>query len=138
MNATGSWRIPRLFLRRTLRDILREEGVEEGVLSLTFVGDEEIRALHRDHLGKEGPTDVLAFPLHQPGTAFLGDVYVGYEQAARQAAELGIPLEEELLRLAIHGVLHLVGYDHPEGENRLQSPMFRRQEDLLRRALSRP
>jgi probable rRNA maturation factor len=62
---------------------------------------------------------------------------VGAEQAARQAAELGVPLDEELLRLVIHGTLHVLGYDHPDSdEERAGSPMYRRQEALLTELLA--
>ena len=62
----------------------------------------------------------------------VGDVYVGIEQAGRQAAEHGVPLDEELVRLAVHGTPHVVGHDHPEGPERLESPMFVLQERLVR------
>ena len=65
----------------------------------------------------------------------MGDVYIGYEQAHRQAGELGFDPEEELVRLVVHGVLHVLGYDHPEGEDRTGSPMFERQEALVRAIL---
>ena len=61
----------------------------------------------------------------------MGDVYLGVEQAARQAAEEGVPLAEELVRLAVHGTLHVLGHDHPEGEERLHSPMFVLQEEIV-------
>ncbi len=82
-----------------------------------------------------GPPTFIAFALHSEGDPVLGDVYLGFDQARRQASELGVPVEEELLRLAIHGTLHLLGYRHPEGSDRFESEMFRRQEKLLRRLL---
>jgi probable rRNA maturation factor len=118
-------------LAAVLERVLSAEGVEAGRLSVALVGDESIAALHRDYLGHDGPTDVISFALHGPGQPLVGDVYVGAEQAARQAAEWGVPLEVELLRLAIHGTLHVLGYDHPEGEDREQSPMYHRQEQLI-------
>jgi probable rRNA maturation factor len=118
-------------VEEALRSVLRAEGVREAELSVAFVGDEQIAALNRDYLQHEGPTDVISFALHDPGQSVLGDVYVGVEQARRQAAELGVALEVELLRLAIHGTLHVLGYDHPVGEEREECPMYRRQEALL-------
>ena len=106
-------------------------------VSLTLLDDEAIAALNRRYLGREGPTDVLAFSLGEP-TAPLGDVYVGFQQAGRQAAEHGVPLEEELARLAIHGTLHVLGHDHPEGPERTRSAMFRLQERLLGELIRRP
>jgi len=106
-------------------------------ISLTLLDDEAIAALNRRYLGREGPTDVLAFSLGEP-TAPLGDVYVGFQQAGRQAAEHGVPLEEELARLAIHGTLHVLGHDHPEGPERTRSAMIRLQERLLGELMGRP
>jgi probable rRNA maturation factor len=114
-----------------VRSVLRAEGVERGELSVALVGDAEIAALNRRYLGRDRPTDVIAFHLHDPGDPPLGDVYVGVEQAARQAAAYGATAEEEVLRLAVHGTLHVLGWDHPEGEERSASPMFERQEALL-------
>jgi probable rRNA maturation factor len=115
-----------------VRHALREEGVSEAEISVALVGDEEITALNVDYLSHEGPTDVISFALNDEGEPPLGYVYVGVEQAARQAAEFGATPAEEVLRLAIHGTLHVLGYDHPEGEARTQSEMFARQEALLR------
>ena len=61
----------------------------------------------------------------------MGDVYVGADQALRQAGEYGVPVAEELVRLTIHGTLHVLGHDHPEGPERVGSPMFRLQESLV-------
>ncbi|HSW31087.1 MAG TPA: rRNA maturation RNase YbeY [Longimicrobiales bacterium] len=118
-------------LERAVRRTLASQGVRDGELSLTLLGDEAMRDLNRRYLAKDRPTDVLAFALG-PGPALLGDVYLGAEQARRQAAELGIPLEEELVRLAVHGTLHVLGHDHPEGAGREESPMFALQEALVR------
>lgn len=127
----GGWRLPVALLEAGVRAVLASEGVEEGEVSLTFLGDGAIRALNLKYLQKDHPTDVLAFSLHDPGTPPVGDVYVGYEQARRQAEELGIELVEELLRLAIHGTLHVMGHEHPDGESRSGCEMYRRQEEIL-------
>jgi probable rRNA maturation factor len=93
--------------------------------------DEAIGAMNAEYFDKNGPTDVIAFSLHGADEPVLGDVYLGYQQAGRQAEELGIPLEEELLRLTIHGTLHVVGYRHPEGDERFETEMYQKQEALL-------
>lgn len=136
VNQLGDWSIPTSFLEKGVREVLGAEGVGEGELSLTFMNDEEIQALNQEYLGKDQPTDVIAFALQEAGDPLMGDVYVGYEQAQRQAEELGVGLLEELLRLAIHGTLHVLGHGHPEGPERMESPMFRRQEELLAVILS--
>lgn len=119
-----------------VRHVLRAEGVRAGEISVALVGDEQIAGLNRQYLSHEGPTDVIAFHLHERGEPPLGDVYVGVEQAARQAAGFGAPVAEEVLRLAVHGTLHVLGYEHPEGDDRAGSPMFARQEALLKEFLS--
>lgn len=107
-----------------------------GELSVTVVGERAIAALNRRYLGRRGPTDVIAFALHDSGAPVLGDVYVGYDQALRQAAELGVEPAEELVRLAVHGTLHVLGYDHAPGPERAGGAMGRRQEALVRRVMA--
>lgn len=75
--------------------------------------DHEIRSLNRQYRGKDKPTDVLSFPLADELHPFLlGDVVISVETAARQAQRRGHSLREELQILLIHGILHLLGYDH--------------------------
>jgi probable rRNA maturation factor len=125
-------------LRRAVAAVLDDHGATAAELSLTLLGDEEIRALNRAHLDHDWATDVLAFALWEEGEPILGDVYIGVEQAGRQAAEAGVPLTEELVRLAVHGTLHVLGHDHPEeAEARAASPMYRLQERLVRDVLAR-
>jgi probable rRNA maturation factor len=119
-----------------VRHVLRVEGHAAGEVSVAFLADPEIAEMNREYLAHDRPTDVISFALHEPGEPPLGDVYVGLEQALRQADELGVDPGEELLRLAVHGTLHVLGYDHPEGVERAESGMFRRQEDLLREILA--
>lgn len=133
---TGQWPIPTPLLERSVLAALQDEGIEDGEISLTFLDDNGIRTLNRDYLDRDRPTDVIAFTLHDPGQPVVGDVYVGYEQAARQSGAEGVSLEEELVRLTIHGVLHVLGYDHPPGDDRWTSPMFQRQEEILSRIMA--
>jgi probable rRNA maturation factor len=109
-------------------------GPSSAEISVALVDDPSIAVLNERFLGREGPTDVLAFSLGD-AVDVVGDVYVGFEQASRQAAELGISLAEELVRLAIHGTLHVLGHDHPEDDERDASAMFALQEQLVRRAM---
>lgn len=125
---------PAGLIERGVRAALRHEGVDSAELSVTLLDDEHIRALNASYLQRDRPTDVIAFSLGGPG-GVLGDVYVGVEQAARQAREHDEPLETELLRLAIHGTLHVLGHDHPEGPERVESPMFAVQERLVAEVL---
>lgn len=85
--------------------------------TVAFVSDRAMRALNRRWRGKRGTTDVLSFPAGQDeferaAAATLGDVVISAEQAARQAEEHGLTLDEEIAQLILHGLLHLCGYDH--------------------------
>lgn len=123
-------------LADAVRTTLVDDGVDVGEVSVTLLDDEAIRDLNHRYLGKDVPTDVISFSLGEE--TVLGDVYLGVDQARRQAEEHGVPLEEELVRLAVHGALHVLGHDHPDGDERTVSPMFERQEALVRRILDRP
>ena len=110
-------------------------GAQDVEIELTLCGDEEMTRLNFDHMGERGPTDVLAFPLHEwsvdmghshladedagmpPGGLLLGDVVIDVEQAVRQAADGGWRAAQEIALLAVHGTLHLVGHDHAETED---------------------
>jgi len=123
------------WLQAALRRALLAGGVQKGSFSVTVVDDASITRLNREYLQHEGPTDVISFPLQLADGPPVGDIYLGGGQAARQAAENGVELRHELLRLAIHGALHVLGMDHPEGPERESSPMYQRQEELLAAAL---
>ncbi len=117
-------------VERGARAVAEDRGVAEGELSLTLLDDEGMIALNRDWLERDRPTDVLAFALHGPGEPPVGDVYLGVDRAAAQAAEQGEPLRRELARLAVHGTLHVLGFDHPETD-REQSEMWQHQERIV-------
>ena len=109
-----------LLASRTRR-LLRELGHARSELALSLVADDEIKALNRTWRGRSRPTDVLSFSLlegeharHRAG--LLGDVVIGLEVARKQAARRHRSLDEEVSRLMIHGVLHLLGYDHEKSE----------------------
>jgi probable rRNA maturation factor len=116
------------------RAVLRAERVPAAELSITFVDAERMAQLNWRHLRHRGPTDVITFELpNVPGAPRVGDVYIAPEVARENAARHGCGVREELARLVVHGVLHALGHDHPEGEARTASPMWRRQERLLAR-----
>ena len=117
-------------VRRAAATVLRRER-RRAVLSLSFVGRERMRDLNARWKGRPGPTDVLAFRLSGPDGTLAGDIYICRWVAAREARDRGISLGEELLRLVVHGVLHVLGYDHPAGADRTGSAMWRRQERYL-------
>ena len=126
-------------LRRLAAEVLRQEGGGgETELSLIITDDEAICELNRRFRGVDGPTDVLAFSVGAEenfvgapeSPPYLGDVVVSYQQALAQAEELGHAVAEELKLLAIHGILHLLGYDHQEGTAAWK--MREREEHILR------
>lgn len=118
-------------LERAVRAAAAAEGVDAGEVSVTLLDDAGIADLNQRFRGHDWPTDVLSFPLFDEGEPPVGDVYIGFLQAERQAAENGVSLEEELARLAVHGTLHVLGEEHPEGEERTQSGMWRLQEQIV-------
>jgi probable rRNA maturation factor len=91
-------------------------------LSIVITGDKRLHELNRAYLGVDRPTDVLAFPSGEAdpdtGAPYLGDVLISLPQAQRQAAEAGLDLKGEVRLLIVHGVLHLLGYDHGDPEDR--------------------
>lgn len=115
---------------------LTAEGVKRAELSFAFVAPRAMAALNRKHLNHSGPTDVITFALAaDPSGILRADVYICVDVAREQAREHGVGVREELQRLVVHGVLHTCGYDHPVDDSRTTSPMWRRQESLLRRFL---
>jgi probable rRNA maturation factor len=114
----------------------------ESELSISLVDEEEMSALHMRWLNEAGPTDVLSFPMDElkpnssaDGPGLLGDIVLCPDYANKQAKGAGHSLEEELEVLTVHGVLHLLGFDHRENEEKIA--MFSRQEEILREWRSR-
>jgi probable rRNA maturation factor len=117
-------------VRRAVRLVLDRERVGAAVVDVTMLSGQRMRALNRRAFGHDRATDVLAFGMRH-GDTLVGDIYLCPPVARRAAARYGIPLREEILRLAIHGTLHAIGYDHPVDAPRERSPMWRRQERYL-------
>jgi probable rRNA maturation factor len=114
-------------VRRVVEAVLKAER-RQGLISVTFLGRDSMRRLNAAHKGQDRPTDVLSFPLVGPTGQVVGDVYICPWVARREAEARGISLREELIRLVVHGTLHALGHDHPEGAERTRSVMWRRQE----------
>jgi probable rRNA maturation factor len=119
--------LSRALVERIVRSVLRAEH-REALISVTFLGRDAMRRLNAEHKGHDQPTDVLTFRLETPAGPAIGDVYVCSWVASREARARGIPLRQELIRLVVHGTLHALGRDHPEGQQRTRSTMWRRQE----------
>lgn len=120
-----------------VREVLRAEQVGNALLSITFVTARRMAALNRRHLGHAGGTDVISFGFARAraGDPVVGDIYIAPAVGRRNAAAHGVPVREEIVRLVVHGVLHVLGFDHPEGADRTASPMWTRQEQLVRRLI---
>ena len=89
-----------------------------GEVAVALAGDAQVRALNRRYRRKDRPTDVLSFPVESPGGG-LGDIVIATGVARRQAREAGHSAQTELRVLALHGLLHLLGYDHHDGDGRM-------------------
>ncbi|HLU24850.1 MAG TPA: rRNA maturation RNase YbeY [Longimicrobiales bacterium] len=122
----------RRLLARAVRATVAAEGHTDAEISVSLLADPDIAEMNLRYLGHSGPTDVISFALYEPGERPVGDVYVGAEQAVRQAREFGVSPVEELVRLVVHGTLHVLGHDHPEGPERARSEMWDLQERLVR------
>jgi probable rRNA maturation factor len=134
------------WVKKIVWQILKAEGVAPPYeVSLVFTDSETVKQLNRDYRGVDEPTDVLAFymlpqkeavdsfALPPDGVTRLGEVIISYPQAIAQAEEHGHSPERELALLVIHGILHLLGYDHEEPEK--ESKMRVRERELLERCL---
>jgi probable rRNA maturation factor len=134
--------------RGIARTVLKAEGMAPPYeVGLVFTDSETVKQLNRDYRGVDETTDVLAFymlpqkavddsfTLPPDGVTRLGEVIVSYPQAIEQAREQGHSTEKELALLIIHGILHLLGYDHeePEGEAKMRA----REKELLEKCLLR-
>lgn len=108
-------KVPSRALKKIAQGILAVLGEGEAELSLALIGDAEMRKLNARYRRKDYPTDVLSFPLEEKlpsAERLLGDVIISVEKARQQATERGRTRDEEMVTLLIHGIVHLLGYDH--------------------------
>ena len=124
-------------IEKSIAAVLKVENLDENVeVSVSFVGDEEIRDLNRDYRGVDKSTDVLSFPMDDEfiiDNRILGDVIINTRRVMEQAKELGHSNERELSYLTVHSILHLLGYDHMEDEEKRE---MREREKLAMKELS--
>lgn len=131
-------KVPTRKLRKTAESILAFLKHDRADLSLAFVDNEEIQELNARYRNKNEPTDVLSFPSGEGlpvGMQILGDVVISVEKAEEQARKRGKPLDQEIESLLIHGILHLLGYDHERSEK--EAKVMRGLEKKVSRALCR-
>lgn len=127
--------VPVARLRGAVETVLTAQKVKHALVSLTLMTPRKMAALNMKHLQHDGPTDIITFGFRDPAGALIGDVYICPSVAMANAKAFGVSQREELLRLAVHGSLHVLGYEHPDGESRTSSPMWKLQERLLKRVL---
>ena len=103
-----------------IQTVLRDLACRDREISILFTDDSHIQILNKEYLAREGPTNVLAFPMRPAGsdidTGMLGDVIISVDTAIRESDECNETLEITIYRLLIHGILHLLGYDHEKSE----------------------
>ncbi|WP_293445810.1 rRNA maturation RNase YbeY [Persephonella sp.] len=132
-------KITKDFVKQIAQKILKELQLDNVELSITLTDNETIRQINKQWRKKDKPTDVLSFPIDEkpPGYRYkiLGDVVISLPFAKRQAEEIGISYEEEIIRLLTHGILHLLGYDH-EGCPAEAKKMFNLQDRIMKKITS--
>ena len=123
------------YLHEVIDATLKRENVNNAVFSVVFVGDEEIQKINREYRGFDRITDVISFAFEDNqkmvynNIRLLGDIYISIPQMRRQASYYGHSEKRELSFLTVHGLLHLLGYDHMSKED--ESIMFALQELIL-------
>ncbi|MEW6684665.1 MAG: rRNA maturation RNase YbeY [Candidatus Edwardsbacteria bacterium] len=136
LEKTIAVKIPEGKIKKTIQQILTCEDEKDCNLTVVFSDDKYLRSLNRRFRNVDKPTDVIAFSMLEgeevgtgskpaPTHQILGDIYISVQRAKKQSKEYQVSFEEELLRLAVHGVLHLLGYDHQTPE---QAKKMRRKE----------
>lgn len=129
----------RLLIRRCCHAVLQAEGFEQDAeVSVSFLSNQQIRELNREHRDKDIETDVLSFPLGEngqydtnpeTGACSLGDIVISVEKAVDQAELFGHTLQREIGFLTVHSMLHLLGYDHEQSG--LQAALMREKEEAV-------
>jgi probable rRNA maturation factor len=124
--------LPAATVRRLVRGVLAGER-HRATISVTFLGRRAMQTLNKRWKGHDRPTDVISFALPGADGELVGDIYLCPDVAEREARRRALPLREELQRLVIHGTLHVLGWNHPNGAGRERSAMWRKQERYLER-----
>ena len=135
-SSTLNQKLDKVLLERAARAALENQSApQDATLSILLTDDAQIQSLNREYRGFDTPTDVLSFDVHErdPETGFLylGEIIVSVPYAAKQAHKNGHPLEAEVQLLIVHGVLHLLGHDHAEAEEKAK--MWSAQTEILAR-----
>lgn len=116
-NRQSNHRISKKKIQQTVKVILNALDCPEAELSILIVNDQQIAQLNRNYLNRQGPTNVIAFPMREGRFSeispdLLGDVVISVETAYREGQKAGLKMEKRFNQLLVHGILHLLGYDH--------------------------
>ena len=133
-NAHGRVSAPVKETLKTARRVLRDEGSRSSMIGVIFVNDSYSRKLNRLYLAHSSVTDVLAFPLGRAEN-LEGEIYVNLDRAKVQAKEHSVSFKNEVARLVIHGLLHLLGYRDSTGK--LRAVMTRKEDEYLKKYFER-
>ena len=123
-------------IRQKAKTILNALDCPKGELSILLVDDPQIEVLNKEYLNRYGPTNVIAFPMRAGRFSnitphLLGDVVISVETAAKEAKSAGISIEERFTQLLVHGILHLLGYDHEKTEQEAEK-MEKKSNEILK------
>ncbi len=128
-NQQAAHKVNRDQLREGIKRVLAGEGIEKALISIAVVDDETMHRLNLQYLQHDYPTDVLSFVLEDDARRFEGEIIISADYAAREAQTFGWSAQDEMLLYAIHGTLHLAGYDDLEPE--LKSEMRSKEREYL-------
>jgi len=136
INIKSDFPFPKELLERAARAALEHQASRESLdseLTIVLTNDARLKELNRDYLGIDAPTDVLSFPASETdpetGARYIGDILISIARAQSQATAAGHPLESEVQLLVVHGVLHLLGHDHAEAQEKAR--MWQAQTEIL-------
>jgi probable rRNA maturation factor len=123
-------------IQQKTKDILNALACDDAELSILIVDDPQIEILNKKYLGRTGPTNVIAFPMHTDqfsniNPELLGDVVISIETAEKEGKSIGISMKERFTELLVHGILHLLGYDHENSEQEADK-MEKKSNEILK------
>ncbi len=125
------------YLKKVIQKVKKSEKIKKAIFSITFVGEEEIKSINKEYRKKDAVTDVISFAFEDESiisnkVRVLGDIYICIPRMQKQAKDYGHSEKRELSFLVVHGLLHLLGYDHIKKEE--ETVMFHKQEVILNAA----
>lgn len=134
INIESEVSFPKKLLERAVENALNNQSASlDSELTIVLTDDSKIKELNRGYLEIDAPTDVLSFPASETdpetGAHYIGDIIISLPYAAKSAEKAGHPLESEVQLLVVHGVLHLLGYDHAEADEKAR--MWKAQSEIL-------